>query len=501
MNSISNKIQNTFTKPSTWQVIILSFFFLLYLITGVTNHYLFRSYACDYGVYNFAFWDYAHFRISPCLIFHIKDLKVNFLQDHFSLTLFFLIPFYWLLNWLTGTYTLLILQTTAIILSGWILSKYITLKSNNSWVGVGAMLYYFLMQARYASMASDCNLAIFSNCLIPFFLYYFEKKKYLISGIIFLIALVSREDMPLVFIFIFLTLIIIHWKEKERIIFCSLLIVFSVSYFIILFSLIIPSLEEPGKHYSLFTYSTLGKTPFEALKFIFAHPLKTFNLLFHNQLNNPEYDGVKTEFYITYLISGGFILILKPQYIIWFIPIIAQKMFDDLPARWSIYGYYAIPVATMLPISAFLIIGSIKKTYFKYATTVLFCLLAWFATDRSFNREARALPWTWPLKENIFDASFFDSKLNINKVYKSLELIPENAKVSASNFYVPHLSQRRYIYMFPDVRDSEYIVVHQLWDNFMSSEKLYLSSIQNYLHDPKWIVVANDFPFLLLKKK
>lgn len=501
MTSLIHKIKNTISKPLVWQSIILLFFFSIYLITGTTNHYLFRSYACDYGVYNYAFWDYAHFHISPCPIFDIKDSKVNFLQDHFSLTLFFLIPFYWLLNWLTGTYTLLLLQTTAIILSGWVLSKYITLKANNVWIGLFAMLYYFLMQARYASMASDCNLAIFSNCLIPFFLYYFEKKNYLVTVIIFIIALFSREDMPLVFIFILITLIIMHWKEKQRIIFCYLLIISSVLYFIILFSVLIPALEEPGKHYSLFSYSALGATPFEALKFILSHPVKTFYLLFQNQTNDPEFNRVKTEFYITYLISGGFILIFRPQYIIWFIPIIAQKMFDNIPTRWSIYGYYAVPVATMLPISAFLIIGSIKKVYFKYATGVAFCLMAWYATSYSFDKDQRAMRWTWPLKENIFDASFFDSKLNINKVYKSLALIPADAKVSASNFYVPHLSQRRYIYMFPDVRDADYIVAHQPWDNFMWSHELYLAAVQDYLHNPNWVVVVNDFPFLLLKKK
>jgi uncharacterized membrane protein len=502
LTSLGYKIKSTFSKPFTWQLIVLVFFFSLYLLTVATNHYLFRSFACDYGVYNYAFWDYAHFHINPCPIYDIHDSKVNFLQDHFSLTMFFLIPFYWLLNWLTGTYTLLILQTTLVILSGWVLSKYITLKANNAWIGLAAMLYYFLMQARYAALASDCNLAIFSNCLIPFFLFYFEKKNYVASVIIFLIALVSREDMPLVFIFILLTLIVMFWKEKQRVVICSLLIVSSVLYFIILFSVLIPAIEKPGGHYSLFSYSALGNTPFEALKFILAHPVQTFNLLFQNQTNNPEYDGVKAEFYITYLISGGFILIFRPQYIIWFVPIIAQKMFDNMPARWSIYGYYAVPVATMLSISAFLIIATIKKTYFKYATALSFCLLAWFATSNSFvDREHRALPWTWPLRENVFDASFFDSKLNINKVYKSLELVPENAKVSASNFFVPHLSQRRFIYYFPDVRDADYIVAYQPWDNFMTDEKFYLSSVQDYLHNPNWVVVVNDFPFLLLKKK
>jgi uncharacterized membrane protein len=501
LTSIVHKIQNTFSKPIIWQSIILFFFFALYLTTGVTNHYLFRSFTWDYGIYNFAFGDYAHFRISPCPLYDVNGSRVNFLQDHFSFTLFFLIPFYWLLNWLTGTYTLLILQTVAIISSGWVLSKYISLKANNVWIGLAAMLYYFLMQARYAAMYSDCNLAIFSNCLIPFFFYFFEKKKYPAAVIIFLIALVSREDMSLVFIFILLTLFIIHWKEKQRRIFCAVLIVVSLSYFILLFSVFIPAVEAPGKHYSLFSYAALGPTPWEALKFILTHPARVFHLLFYNHLNDPQFDNVKTEFYITYLISGGFILLFKPQYIIWFIPIIAQKMFDDGAGRWSIYAYYAVPVATMLPISAFLIIGNIKKVYFKYTTAMLFCLLAWFATDRSFGLEQRAMPYTWPLKENMFDAHFFESKLNINKVYKSLALIPDDAKVSASNFYVPHLSQRRYIYFFPDVRDADYIVVHQLWDNFIAAEKTYLSTVQDYLHNPNWVVVENDFPFLLLKKK
>ena len=352
------------------------FFCSIYLITGITNHYLFRSYAFDYGVYNYAFWDYSHFHISPCSLYGLNDSKVNFLQDHFSLTLFFLIPFYWLLNWLTGTYTLIILQTFAVIFSGWALLKYITIKSNNSWIGLGAMLYYFLMQARYASLSSDCNIAIFSGCLVPFFLYYFEIKNRIASVTILLLTLVSREDMPLWFIFILLTLIIIHRKEKDRVIFCGLLIVLSLSYFIVLFSIIIPSIEEPGKSYSLFNYSVLGKNPLQALLFIFSHPLKTLDLLFINQLSDPQYDQVKMEFYITYLISGGFILIFNPKYIIWFIPLVAQKMLNDIPARWSINWYYAVPIATMLPISVFLVISNIEKSYLKYGSSILFCLLA-----------------------------------------------------------------------------------------------------------------------------
>lgn len=497
----NNKLKLLLGKPVFWQIFVLVFFGALYLTTGITNHYFYRTHTYDYGVYNYAFWDYSHFQINPCPIYSDTDSKINFLQDHFSLTLFFLIPFYWLLNWLTGTYTLIILQVAAIILSGLALSKYITQKSGNTWLGIFACVYYFLMQARFASFNADCNIAIFSACLIPTFLYYFEIKKYTLSLIIFIIALVSREDMALWFIFIFFTLIIIHKRESERIKFCSLLIGAAILYFIILFSAIIPALEAPNKSYSLFTYSALGKTPWEALQYIVTNPIETCMLFFKNQTSDPRFDGVKTEFYITYLISGGFILLFRPQYIIWFIPILAQKMLNDTPVRWSINWYYAVPIATMLPISAFLIISKLKKDYFKYGTAIGLCLLAWLATDRSFNRDNRKMPFTEPLKENMFDAHFFDSKLNIPTIHKSLELIPSDAKVSASNFYLPHLSQRRFIFLYPIVNDAEYIVVNQKWENYYAEEKTYMQSIQNYLHDPNWIIITNEYPFLLLKRK
>src|ERR1043165_9970817 len=76
------------------------------LLIVVVNHYYFRTYAFDYGVYNFAFYDFAHGRISPCPIYLFIH-PVTFLQDHVSLTLLVLSPLYWLLHPIAGTYSLL----------------------------------------------------------------------------------------------------------------------------------------------------------------------------------------------------------------------------------------------------------------------------------------------------------------------------------------------------------------------------------------------------------
>ncbi|MBC8004540.1 MAG: DUF2079 domain-containing protein, partial [Verrucomicrobia bacterium] len=120
--------------------IVLAVFSLLLLAMGFTNHYFFRTFTFDYGNYNYAFWDFAHFRISP-----MPTYPGNFLQDHFSFTFMFFVPLYWLLNWLTGTYTILLIQYSLISLAAWYTYKLIRLKSDNIWMSVGVLLFYFTL--------------------------------------------------------------------------------------------------------------------------------------------------------------------------------------------------------------------------------------------------------------------------------------------------------------------------------------------------------------------
>src|SRR5580692_2400974 len=98
-----NFLQNLKSIPLSQKVLylIMAVFACIFYTTAIGNHYYFRTYAFDYAVYNFAFWDFAHFHMStvPCnQVF--GNTHMTFIQDHFSLTLMYLVPVYWLLNWL-----------------------------------------------------------------------------------------------------------------------------------------------------------------------------------------------------------------------------------------------------------------------------------------------------------------------------------------------------------------------------------------------------------------
>jgi hypothetical protein len=490
-------MRNLFKKANIPYFVII-FFGLLLFFMGIINHYFFRTVTFDYGNYNFAFRDYSHFRISPMPTYPNGG---NFLQDHFSFTLIYFIPVFWLLNWLTGTYTLIIIQYSLVLIAAWYSFKIIQLRTDNLWLHTGVLAYYFLLLGRYTTFSCDANLAVISACFIPIFIYYFEIKKYQCASIIFILSLFSRENIPIWFIFIFVVLAIQHRKEKKDVLYSMAGIFISVVYFILLFRIFIPAVETEEKQFSLFNYSALGENPGEALSFILENPIETIKLFFINHSGDPAYDGVKAEFYLVYIVSGGFVLLLRPQYFIWFIPIVAQKMLNDSFIRWSISTYYSIEVVTLLPLSVFLVLSTLKSIKTQNIFAVITCLATLSMTIHKLDAVNVKIPWTMnPSKEKVYYKGFYSSPYKLKETHKLLKSIPGDARVSASDHLAPHLSQRESIYLFPDVKDAEYIVF-SVYDNYFLLSHMENEKLRNeYLNSAAWKVIAKEFPVFLLKK-
>lgn len=414
----------------------------------------------------------------------------------------YFVPVYWILNWITGTYTLILIQNALILTAAWFTYKLILLKSDNAWMSIGVLFYYFTLLGRYTTFSCDANIAVMSACFIPIFIYYFEIRKYLAAFFILILSLLSRENIPLWFIFIFIVLIIDRPKDKKAIAFSLIGIAISIIYFILLFKVFIPSIETAEKQFSLFNYSALGANPGKALLFIVSHPIETAKLFFINHLNDPAYDWVKSEFYLVYIISGGFVLFLRPKYLIWFIPIVAQKVLNDGYIRWGISTYYSIEVVTLLPLSVFAALLTIKQKKVQNGLILIVTVATLATTIYKLDEKHYVLPWTLsPEKVRFFDKQFLTSPLPIGKINKTLALIPSNAKVSASDHLFPHLAQRRSISLFPTINDAEYVVFSVYDDYYLISHRDNEESRNTYFSDPQWELVAKEFPVFLFKRK
>jgi uncharacterized membrane protein len=486
------------TPRYKWMYLIIILFGAIYLTIGFCDHYFFRTFAFDYGTYNFALYDYSHFRISECPVYNFGHM--SFMQDHLSFTLFLFIPLYWIFGWLTGTYTLLIIQTLFILYGGWGVFKLMELKTADKYLPILALLQYFIIFGRWSAFVMDCNLAIIASSLVPVLIYYFEKRKFIYAFSAFVFILITREDMALWTGFIGLFLLISHYSDKELRLKSIAVMVISLLYFIVAFKLLIPYFETPDKKYSLFEYSALGKNPYDALKYILINPLKTITLLFVNQSGNKTFDNVKFEFYYVYLISGGFLFFFRPKYLLLFIPLLAKKMFNDLPIRWSVELYYSIEFVSILPVAVFLIISEFKNIKLKYSLAVLVSLLTISITIVKLIGHNHYIDWWGDSKFAFYKSSMYKAPFDEKKVYNHLAIIPPDAKVSMSNNIVSHLAFRDKPYFFPRVDDAEYLALLD-YDRQTFSYEQYINEINKYKSDNKWNLIVDDPPLLIFKRK
>lgn len=479
-------------------VVVISLFGLIYFAIVFFNHYFFRTFCFDYGVYNFAFYDFSHFRISDCPIYPTEH--VSFLQDHLSFTFFIFIPIYWLFGWLTGTYTLLYIQTAIILAGGWYVYKLVCLEAPDKLLPILALVQYFIIYGRWTALGADCNLAIIASSVVPVFMYFFEKRNFGFMYLVFLFILITREDMALWTLFIGLFLLIKHFRDREYRIASITVMALSVLYFVLAFTLLIPSLENEYKKFNLFNYAALGANPWKALVFMISNPIETIKLFFINTTENQLFDGVKFEFYYVYLICGGFLLFFRPVYLLLFIPILAKKMLNDEPLRWSIETYYSVEFVSMLPVAVFLILSEFKAQWIRWMLTATVCAGTVFITIYKLQgHKDRSLFWD-DRKFAFFKSSFYKSDFSIATVTHQLEQIPPGALVSASGTMVTHLAWRPEIYNFPKVKDADYIAVFTDRDTYPLSQEEFESSLSAYFNDENWNVLTDDFPLMILKR-
>jgi len=478
---------------------IILLFGIIYFTIVICNHYFFRTAAFDYGAYNFAFYDYAHFRVSDSPVYLVDHN--SFLQDHVSFTLMLFVPLYWLFSWITGTYTLLFIQTFIILYGSWAVYNLVKLKTKSELLSVLALLQYLILLGRWTSFMSDCNFAIIASSLVPVFLLYFERKKLLLSIVAFIFILLTREDMSLWMAFVGLFLLVSNFKEKWSRNFSIAVILISISYFIIVFTLIVPMLETPFKKYNLFNYTVLGSGPFEAFLFILKHPFETIKYLFINTTHDPAFDNVKSEFYFYYLICGGFLLFIRPKYLLLFVPLLAKKMLNDDPIRWSNQLYYSIEFVSILPVVVFLIISELKSRILRNASIVTVCIATLVFTIHLLDSPNRKLNYWGDRKYAFYKSSMYKVGFNSKKIHEYLKLIPPGAKVSATGHILTHLAFRPKIYYFPRVDDAEYIVGLLQDDNYPLDLKQFASEMNRYLNSNEWQFQVYDFPFFIAKKK
>jgi uncharacterized membrane protein len=479
-------------------LLILLVFFFVYSSISLVNHYFFRTYAADLGMFNHALWNFAHFKSNEVTLNFDKD-NINYFGDHFSPITLLFSPLYYLF----GSYALLLVQIVSILFGGVGIYKYAKLYfTDQKWLQLIFVLHFFGIWGIYSALSYDYHNNVVAAMFVPWLLYYYEtqqKKGFLIFYVLILIA---KENMALWLCFILLALILSHWKKgwKDLLKFEIPLLLFTMIYFVTVLSIIMPYLNRNADTSEVAIYSHLGSSLPEILLNMIKRPGYILSLLYKNPTGDIVFDGIKLELHYMVIASGGIAILFRPQFILFLIPIYAQKLLTNNFVLWGINAHYSIEIAPIISLALIQTCKIFNKNYLKLAVMFLATTSTYYYTYASI--ESRKSVWYENTNTAFYKTKHYHSELNLKAIYKALEIIPDEVPISVSSALSPHLTNRQVLYQFPEIKESQYIVLFTKQSFYpLSGEEEFKRYVVNLKASGKYNTKYDENELIIFKLK
>jgi uncharacterized membrane protein len=481
---------------------IIVFFAIIYSSISLVNHYQFRTYALDLGMFNQALYHFSHFKMNYFTL-DISGAEINYLGDHFSPITILLSPFYYLF----GSYTLLIIQIIAVLSGGYGIYKYASLYHKDSFIPLLLVVHFFSIWGIYSALSYDFHTNVLAAMLVPWLIYFYtteNKKGFLVM---FFLMILSKENIALWLVFILIGLSIKNSLEKGNSFqfrkirsFELPLLIFSSLYFIVIVAFIMPLLSQGEGTNQLARYGHLGNSFSEIILHVLQNPQYIFSLFFESTSTDSITFGIKSELHFMILISGGFALLYRPYYLIMLLPIYAQKLLTTDYSFWGINNQYSIEFVPILTLCLCDLLLKIKNIKLVYAITLLTLFFTAYQTIQTI-QERKSL-WYEDTNSIFFSEKHYQSSFDRNEVMHALCSIPQDASVSCSPAIAPHIANRDLLYHFPVVKEATYIVLFTSHSStYPLNEEEFKSKVESYRRDVQYEVFYEKNDLLILKKK
>jgi uncharacterized membrane protein len=433
------RVSEHLAKVCEWFLIVA--FVIFFSALALTKHWAFQTHGFDLGNYDQTVWNTLHGRLLVCT--NWPPFGTSRLGFHVEPILLLIAPLYLLHE---GPETLLVLQAVVIGLGAWPIAQIARRRLNSHWMGPLFAVVYLLFPALEAGAVFEFHAVTLAATFLAMAFYCIETQRYGCFVLWGLLAASCKEEISLLLAMMGLYLILTRRRYKLGLV-TGLL---SVVWFLVCMQVVIPHFNVGGKSAHLGRYGYLG----DSLPDMAVNVLRQPGLL---------WDTLRDPLHLAYLwripLPVGYLSLLAPEVLFLALPTVAINVLSMFPSMYALdFVHYSVPLAPFVVIAA--VYGSQRLLALasrllvhvdrRFLLFVLggYLLFASLFYHRIFGYTPLASAFRWPQITEHHRIG-----------YELLGEIPADAAVSAQMSLNPHLSQRRWVFVFPEFEQADYIVV------------------------------------------
>ena len=454
-------------------IIVLVFFFVLTAFS-VLRYKTFSAPNYDFGIFCNMFYNMKN-SFTP-LVSCERDEILSHFAVHFSPAVYVFLPFYYIFP---SPVTIAVCQTAAIY-SGII--PFVLIMKNRNIDSFNTCLFAVVYAAN-AAYTGGCAYDFHENCLlVPFMMwmfYFYEKKKLPLMFLFALFTLMVKED-AFVYVSVFAVYIIL--SERNFIKGASLLFV-ALAYFAVACYI----LEQFGTGIMANRYNSMiaeDEGLFGIVKTVLTNPGYAVKQIF----NTPDHQAGKLTYFVQIMFPLAFIPFMtnKPVRLVLVLPVLLNLL-TDYAYQYDISFQYSFAIMSLLLYLCVVNMSDMEKKKRDKASVMaagLAVMMFFMLIIPRISGEAN---------------EYADKKEIFAEMEEVLDEIPEDARIAASTFLIPYLSERTELFevYYTEQTDFEYLLF-DMRPEYMEES---LRFAVRYEDEYELTDIGNEYIFVYTKKQ
>jgi uncharacterized membrane protein len=431
--------------PHRQRLALLLFFALVYSLVSLVNQVNFRTSALDLGYEAQAVTDFAHLR-APRVTLLLDAPPTAYLANHFSLTPALAVPLYYLVG---PVWALLLLQIAAVLLGlvgGWRYARYVGASEEQAnW----ALAFLGSQWGILSALGFDFHNNVLGAMALPWLARWTAQQRWGRAALAAVFIVLSKENLALWLVFVLLGLAWQCRQQRAVVWRAGVGALLALGYFVVITHYVMPALDTTHRPYTqLARYGELGNSLPAIAWHLLTHPSQLWRTLFSNTLPDTAYDYIKLELWAGLLLSGGWALLRRPWYALMLVPILAQKLLANDAGFWGLNYQYSIEIAPVLTLAVADALASRRPASGRWPWAL--AAVALFSVVTLYIRRS-----TWYDRSTtnfLVGRHYRPAYPNRAGLQAALARVPAGVSLSASSSLVPHLTNRRDLFLFPVLR-------------------------------------------------